>query len=240
MIAIITQARVNSSRLPNKIFLEASGKPFLYHHIERLKKVGIPIIVATTNNGSEKPIIDFCNDNNTFYYCGSETDVLARYYECAVKYNLSTIIRVTSDCPLIDANIILKGLALYFSKTDNKLVYVSNAIERTYPRGMDFEIFSFELLKEAFENAVDLSDREHVTPYIWKNKSGRVCVFHKKDKKDNSSYRITLDTEEDKNLLTALFETYNAQNLYCNDIIRILSKNPTLVALNAHIEQKKV
>ena len=239
MIAIITQARINSSRLPNKIFLEVLGKPFLHYHIRRLKKVGVPIIVATTNNGSEKPIIDFCSNNNIFYYCGSETDVLARYYECAVKYNLTAIIRVTSDCPLIDPDIILKGLNLFLSKADNKTVYVSNALERTYPRGMDFEIFSFDLLKEAYEKAVDPSDREHVTPYIWKNKSS-VHLFHEKNLKDNSHYRITLDTEEDKNLLTALFETYDAQNLNCSDIVSILNKNPALVALNAHIEQKKV
>src|SRR6186997_2460171 len=113
MIAIITQARVNSSRLPNKIFLEADDHPFLYYHIERLKKTSLPIIIATTNDGSEKPIVEFCKTNNLSCYRGDQQNVLKRFYECAKEFKLNTIIRVTSDCPLIDGNIIANGLTAY-------------------------------------------------------------------------------------------------------------------------------
>jgi spore coat polysaccharide biosynthesis protein SpsF len=239
MIAIITQARVNSSRLPNKIFMEAGGISFLQHHINRLKKTGLKIIVATTNNGSEKPIVDFCAQQNIDCFCGDENNVLSRYYHCAKKYGVTTIIRVTSDCPLIDGAIILKAVEEY--KNYNIQTYYSNTVQRHYPRGMDYEIFSMELLEQAFLNATAESDKEHVTPYIWKNTSGNAII--KKDvlqNEDNSGYRITLDTPEDKMLLTKLITDYNAGQLDCTEIVMVLKEHPQLVKLNNMIEQKKV
>jgi spore coat polysaccharide biosynthesis protein SpsF len=238
MIAIITQARVNSSRLPNKIFMEAGGISFLQHHINRLKKTGLKIIVATTNNGSEKPIVDFCAQQNIDCFCGDENNVLSRYYHCAKKYGVTTIIRVTSDCPLIDGAIILKAAEQY--KNYNTQTYYSNTIQRHYPRGMDYEIFSMELLEQAYLKANEDSDKEHVTPYIWKNKPGNVIIKHDVAAADYSNYRITLDTREDKQLLTELIENYNAAALDCNAIVKILKDNPELAAINKFIEQKKV
>jgi spore coat polysaccharide biosynthesis protein SpsF len=235
---IITQARINSTRLPNKIMLEAGGKSFLSYHIERLQEAGPAVFLATTNDGSEDPIVDFCKRSGLECFRGSENDVLERYYQCAVKYKLDTIIRVTSDCPLIDGNIIAEGLEAF--KKEPGRVYLSNALQRTYPRGMDFEIFSFELLQEAFEKATDPMDREHVTPYIWKNRPGSVIIKHLLNKEDQSGYRITLDTEEDKLLITKLIEEYGAAQLDCNAIVGILKNNPSLTDINRHIEQKKV
>ena len=237
MVALITQARINSSRLPNKIFLEAAGKPFLLHHIERLEKTGLPVIIATTNNGTESPIIAFCNSRNISYFKGDENDVLARYYKAAQLFNVTTIIRVTSDCPLIDPGIILKGLAAYQLQPGN--TYYSNALKRTYPRGMDYEIFSFDLLKDAFENATGLPDREHVTPYIWNNRSGNVGIVHDLREEDDSPYRVTLDTREDQQLITRLIEDYGAVNMNCKEIVNILKNNPSLAAINKSVEQKK-
>ncbi len=238
MVAIITQARINSNRLPNKIFLEAGQHPFLYYHIQRLKTTGLPIIIATTNNASEKPIVDFCNANDISCFCGDEENVLSRYHACAKKYNVSTIIRVTSDCPLIDGNIISNGLDEY--KKCDDLTYYSNAIERTYPRGMDYEIFSYRLLKEAFQSATESADKEHVTPYIWKNKPGHVAIKNDLAPEDNSNFRITLDTAEDQLLLTKLIEEHSAIDLSCNEIIDVLKNNPALVEINKLIEQKKI
>ena len=152
MVAVITQARVNSSRLSTKIFLEAKGISFLEYHINRLQETGLPVIVATTNDGSEKPIIAFCENKGLDCFCGDENNVLKRFYECAEKFGIKTIIRVTSDCPLIDAKVITAGLDEYRNFNDLS-VYYSNTMQRLYPRGMDYEIFSFELLKEAFLNA---------------------------------------------------------------------------------------
>lgn len=237
-IGIISQARVNSSRLPNKIFLEAKGKPFLEYHVQRLQKTGIPVYIATTDDGSEAPIVNFCLDRELPCFRGSEQDVLARFYHCASHYQLDTIIRVTSDCPLIDPQIITGGLALYNEGSQG--TYCSNALKRTFPRGMDFEIFSFDLLKDAFENAVDSSDREHVTPYIWKNKSGKVTTKDFLNTNDKSEYRITLDTEEDRLLITRLISEFGADEMDCGQMVKLLELHPELVAINRHIEQKKI
>ena len=240
MIAIITQARVNSTRLPNKIFLTAKNKSFLAYHIDSLKATGIEVIVATTNNGSEKPIIEFCNKNDVHSFKGEEDNVLKRFYDCAVKYKIDTIIRVTSDCPLIDKEIILKGVGEYQKIKNHALIYVSNTIDRTYARGMDFEIFSFQALEDAFYNAKEFSDREHVTPYIWKNKSNKIVIKQVLDSENSSDLRLTLDTKEDQHLLTELIEKYNAEKLSYNQIKTLLNDNESLRSINQHIEQKKV
>ena len=240
MIAIITQARVNSTRLPNKIFLKAKNKSFLEYHINSLKETGLEVIVATTNNGSERPIIEFCKKNSIHSFKGEEDNVLKRFYDCAVKYKINTIIRVTSDCPFIDKDIILKGVEEYQKIKHHSLIYVSNTIDRTYARGMDFEIFSFEALEDAFYNAKEFSDKEHVTPYIWKNKSNKIVIKQILDSEDNSGLRLTLDTKEDQNLLTKLIEDYDAENLSYNQIKVILNENESLRNINQHIEQKKV
>jgi spore coat polysaccharide biosynthesis protein SpsF len=238
MIAIITQARVNSTRLPNKIFMKAGGISFLQYHINRLQKTGLKIIVATTSNGSEAPIADFCAQQNIACFCGDENNVLSRYYHCAKKYRVTTIIRVTSDCPLIDGSIILKAVKQY--KKYNAQTYYSNTVQRSYPRGMDYEIFSMELLEQAYLNANEDSDKEHVTPYIWKNKPGNVIIKYDVTATDYSNYRITLDTREDKQLLTKLIENYDAAEMDCNAIVKILKNNPELEVINKFIEQKKV
>jgi len=238
MVAIITQARINSTRLPNKIFREAGGMPFLQHHIERLRKTGLDIIVATTNDGSEHSIVEFCRENDLKCFRGDQDDVLKRFYEAAVFFNIDTIIRVTSDCPLIDPNIIKNGLNKYSSLPQGS--YHSNAVSRSYPRGMDYEIFSFELLKNAFEYATDAPDREHVTPYIWKNKSGKVNISYDIKNPDDSDLRITLDTAEDQELLTRLIEDHHADELTCDEIINVLRANESLVSINSMIEQKKI
>ena len=117
---------------------------------------------------------------------------------------------------------------------------MSNGMERTFARGFDFEIFSFELLDEAFKRATDESDLEHVTPYIWKNRPGNIQLYPVKQAIDNSRFRITVDTPEDFELIRLLIETYEADKLSYNEIEQILSEHPELPAINAHIEQKKV
>lgn len=238
-IGIITQARMTSTRLPGKIFKTANNKSLLQFHIDRLKQTGFDIAIATTTNQTDDCICDFSISQNLKYHRGSENNVLSRFYETASKFKFDIIIRVTSDCPLIDPHLIRNSVEKYL-KFNNQNLYMSNGIERTFARGFDFEIFSFSLLKDAFENAKDESDLEHVTPYIWKNRSGKVEFYHVKQENNNSDLRITVDTTDDLELIKKLIEHYHAADLSYNEIEKILRDHPELIAINSHIEQKKV
>jgi spore coat polysaccharide biosynthesis protein SpsF len=238
-IGIITQARMTSTRLPAKIFKEVNQKSLLDYHIERLKKTGFDIAIATTTNKTDDCVADYAKTNNLKCHRGSENNVLSRFHETAVKFNYDIIVRVTSDCPLIDPHLIRNSIEKYL-KLNNQNLYMSNGVERTFARGFDFEIFSFELLDDAFKNAMIDSDLEHVTPYIWKNKSGKVEMYHIKQQEDHSNLRITVDTTDDFELIKQLIEKYKANELPYNEIEAILNSHPDLIALNSHIEQKKV
>jgi spore coat polysaccharide biosynthesis protein SpsF len=237
-IGIIIQARMGSTRLPSKIMLPVKGDAIFQVQIDRLKKINYPLYIATTIKEADNAIVEFAKKNNIPCYRGDEANVLSRYYECAKQYQLDLIIRITSDCPLIDASVIDEGIKQYLS-SGNKNLYLSNAIERTYPRGFDFEIFSFELLQEAYNKAEDMMDKEHVTPFIWKNKSGHVNFTHFKRNTDESRFRLTLDTKEDLELLKILIEKYGADKLSGEEIIQLMHTHPELALINQHIEQKK-
>lgn len=235
---IVTQARMTSTRLPGKIMLPAGGKPMLDYHLQRLEKSGIPVFVATTSNKEDDVIEQYCYALSLPVYRGDEHHVLSRFYECAVKHKLDVVIRVTSDCPLIDGDMI-RVAAEQYRQWGNPQIYYSNCLKRTFPRGFDFEIFSFDLLKEAFEKATEDVEREHVTPFINKNKSGRVDLRHFLIDEDYSNLRITLDTPEDYQLIKTLIEDHNAHLCDYLGIISIFENNPELAKINAHIEQKK-
>ena len=237
-IGIITQVRMTSSRLPGKVLMKVSEKTLLGYHIDRLKQTGLKIIIATTSNEADDSIAEFAKENNLACFRGSEANVLSRFYHAALMYQLNTIIRVTSDCPLIDPHIIRSGLEKYI-QLNNSNLYLSNTIERTYARGFDFEIFSFDALKDAFDHAVEPGDLEHVTPYIWKDKSGKTEMYQKQQDLDHSGFRITVDTKEDFELIKLLIEQHKAHSMAYNEIENLLVDNPELVRINAHVEQKK-
>jgi spore coat polysaccharide biosynthesis protein SpsF len=237
-VGIITQVRMTSTRLPGKVLKEAKGQPLLKYHTDRLKQSSIPVFIATTVNPADDPIIEFAKKEGIVFYKGSEHDVLSRFYGCAKENDLDIIVRVTSDCPLIDG-LLIKDAVDKYKETENSDLYLSNALERTFPRGFDFEIFSFKLLSEAHEKAVLDLDKEHVTPYINRNRSGKVSFFHYRQEKDKSAFRITVDTAEDYQLVKILIEKFDADKLQHKEITDILEKNPDLVLINAHIEQKK-
>lgn len=236
---IITQARMTSTRLPGKVLMNIAEKPMLYYHVKRAAWSGIPLYVATTVNKEDDCLVDFCQEHEINCFRGSEHNVLERYYLCATENKLDVIVRVTSDCPLIDGYMIQEAVSRYIKRDDPQL-YLSNYLTRCFPRGFDFEIFSFSLLKEAYENAFKESHREHVTPYINQNISGNVRFEHFTREKDASKYRITVDTEDDFILMKELIENYGCAKKNAEEIITVLEANPHLYKINAHIVQKKV
>lgn len=228
---------MGSTRLPAKIMLPVNGNPIFQSGINRLKQIGCPIYIATTQQPADTTIVNFSLRNNIPCYRGDENNVLSRYYECAKAYKLDVIVRVTSDCPLIDAELIKEFLNSYLEKADGNL-YLSNTLTRTYPRGYDFEIFSFGLLEDAFLNAVNPVDLEHVTPYINANKSGKAHIEQLTRPQDASKFRLTLDTPEDFTLLKRLIEQYGADSLTGEEIILLMQQYPDLAKINESVEQK--
>jgi len=237
---IINQARMTSTRLPGKVLKEVMGKPLLEYQIERLKKVkqADDLVIATTINKSDQPIIELCKKLNINYYRGSEEDVLSRYYEAAKQYQADVIVRVTSDCPLIDPAVVDEVIN-NFRKSTGKYDYVSNTLERTYPRGMDTEVFSIEALKEAYDKAVLTPEREHVTLYIYSHPE-KFRLFSVKYKKDESSHRWTVDTEEDFILIKTILEELYPQkpDFTMEDCLELMVKRPELIKINQHVQQK--
>jgi spore coat polysaccharide biosynthesis protein SpsF len=230
---------MTSTRLPGKVLKLVNGKSLLAYHIERLQKTGFSIAIATTTNHTDDPLVSFAEEHQLPCYRGSEDNVLSRFYHAATQFKYDIIVRVTSDCPLIDPYLIKNSVTQYI-KFNNPNLYMSNVIERTFARGFDFEIFSYQSLKNAFENATETSDLEHVTPYIRKNLQGKTSFHDIVQSSDHSHLRLTVDTEPDFELIKQLIENYHAAELAYTEIEDILLKNPQLIAINEHIEQKKV
>lgn len=238
---VIIQARMTSTRLPGKILMPVLDKPLLKYQIERLRRAKSvsKIIIATTENKTDDPIIEFCKSNELLFYRGSENDVLSRYYDAATKYDCHSIVRITSDCPVIDPVIVDKVIDFFFN-SEKKCDYASNCLVRTFPRGMDTEVFTYQALARAFKSAVEVPDREHVTPYIYRN-PGEFNISNITDANDNSCYRLTVDTSDDFELIKRIIESLYPKNPFfsLNEILTLMSANPEWFKINMHIEQKK-
>lgn len=239
-IAIIVQARMTSTRLPGKVLKTVMGKPLLEYLVERLRKVKLAdkIIIATTINNTDEPIVELCKKLDVLCFRGSEGNVLSRYFYAAGMYNAHTVVRITSDCPLIDPNVVDNIIGFYL-RNKKRYDYVSNTLKRTFPRGMDVEVFDFKLLSEAF-NETDLSyDCEHVTPFIYRQPQ-RYRVHNISYIQDKSFYRWTVDTKEDFELIEVILNSIypTKPDFTLEDLLELLEKNPQWLKINSHIEQK--
>lgn len=238
-VGIITQARTTSTRLPRKVLLEAAGETMLAHHLERLSVSGLPVFVATTTNAADEEIVDIAVSKSVSYYRGSESDVLSRFHECASVNTLDVVVRVTADCPLIDGKLISAAVT-DFLQADDTMLYLSNTLKRTFPRGFDFEVFSASALADAHAHATELPQREHVTPYLYAETGGRMHVRNIAWKDNKSGYRVTLDTADDLTLIRSLIEDFDAHQMSCAEIIALLDENHELAAISRHLEKKKL
>lgn len=238
-IGIITQARTTSTRLPRKVLLPAGDRTFLDHHLDRLAWSDVTVYIATTVNSADDPITEIAARRGVPMHRGSESDVLSRFRGCVEEHGLDVVVRVTSDCPLIDGRLISEGVAQYLEEADPNL-YLSNTVTRTYPRGLDFEVFSADLLKRADLEARTPAEREHVTPWMYSGRDSTVRVVGLASPLDRSGYRITLDTDEDRRLLSRLIEDFGAAGLPWGDVVTLLDAHPELVAINSDVQQKQL
>jgi len=238
-IGIIIQARMGSTRLPNKIMLDLAGKPVLWHVVERCKKANVDEVIVATSINKENDIIEkFCKENDYLCFRGNEDDVLKRYYECAKKFDLNTIIRVTGDCPLISPEIINCAIKKFKEK---KVDYMSNVAKRSFPRGLDVEVFSFNTLKKANNLAKDKFYREHVTAFIYNNpKIFKINDLIAEGILKRSDIRICIDTKKDLNLLTKIYTfLYTGKIIPIEEVIKFLDKNSKLIKMNLESEKEQ-
>jgi len=241
-IAAIIQARTGSSRMPGKVLKKICNKTVLGHVIDRViaSKAFNEIIVATTDCKQDDEIALEAQRNGALVFRGSESNVLERYYFAARKYNVDIIVRITSDCPLIDPDIISKLINI-FKELHQKgdIDYLSNCLTRTFPRGLDIEIFTIQALKNAHDGATKVFELEHVTPYIYQHPE----IFTIKNYENNidlSNYRWTLDTPEDFEFISEVYSAlYSPDRIFkTEDILKLLDEKSELIDINAHIEQK--
>lgn len=211
----------------------------LDYHVDRLQSAGVPVFVATTTNVTDDPIVDALGNCGVGVFRGSESDVLARFIGCAQANGLDAVVRVTSDCPLIDGGVVGAAIS-QFMEWDDPWVYLTNTQRRTFPRGMDFEIFSMEALLEAGRSALRSYEREHVTPYFYEGGNPAMVMRSVERPVDKSSYRLTLDTSADFDLLSRLIDHFGAAGMACDEIVEVLDSHPELVAVNADTAQKQL
>ena len=224
-IVIITQARINSTRFPKKILKKINNQTLLEIHINRIKKskYGSNIIIATTHEKGSNQIIEIANKLNVISFKGSTEDVLDRFYKAVIEKKVRYIVRLTSDCPLIDPNLI-DNVVDFAIKLDCD--YVSNTLKQNYPDGQDIEVIKYEALKFTWKKAKLNSDREHVTPYIRRNSSyfGKK-IFKSENYNSEKSFghiRMTVDEAKDLSGIKVLIDELGTNNdwiTYCNFII---------------------
>jgi spore coat polysaccharide biosynthesis protein SpsF len=216
------------------------GKSLLEFQIERLRRVksADEIILATTTNDADQPLVDLSKQLSIPCYRGSENNVLSRYFEAARQHQADTVIRVTSDCPLIDP-LVIDQVAQFYIRRANDYDYVSNVLKRTFPRGMDTEVFSFDTLRIAHEEAYSPHELEHVTPYIELHPE-RFRLGNVEYRSDQSFYRWTVDTMEDFDLVQKMIAELYPQKpeFTLEDCLACMAKYPAWVQINSHVRQK--
>jgi spore coat polysaccharide biosynthesis protein SpsF len=272
-IVAIVQARMTSTRLPEKVLLPIEGAPMLEWVVNRTSraKYVTEVVVATTTHPTDDLVVSFCGEKGFQFLRGSVHDVLDRYYQTASEVKADIIVRITADCPLIDPELIDEGIALLFRGTSPDAIhqpahkpsfdFLANRLPppwgRTYPIGLDLEIFTFDFLQEAWRSAKELHQREHVTPYFYddipadelryrrpndkltatETRDGRlVGLMHHTP--DYGDLRWTVDTPEDLKLVRAIASHFRDDTFTWKDVLKLIMGNPALNQINVHVHHK--
>ncbi len=233
IIALI-QARMGSSRLPGKVLLPLCGETVLRQVVSRVsaaKSVDEAIVVTTIEKG-DLPIVKACADMGIRVFCGSEEDVLDRYYQISRLLKPKSIIRITADCPLMDPEIIDKVVMRH---QDCNSDYTSNAITETFPDGLDVEVVDYQALEKAWNLSKQLSEREHVTLFI-RNHPELFKIESVDNFENTGNYRWTLDEQRDYEFIMKVYEYfYPVVDFGYKDIFKLLKKDPELEKINQNI-----
>jgi spore coat polysaccharide biosynthesis protein SpsF len=233
-ITVMIQARTGSSRLPGKVLSKIENKPMVWHVINRVKKIKSvqQIALITTKEKSDQILLEIAKENKIIGFSGKTSDVLNRHYQCAKEINADPIIRITSDCPLIDPKIVEEMIQFYLK---NNYDVVSNTITPSYPDGLDIEIFSFNALKKAAKEAKKKHDREHVTTYFGSH-TKKFKIYDYQNKSDLSNFRWTVDKIQDIQFVRAVYSKIKPKKVFSmNEVLQILKKYPKIIEINKGI-----
>ncbi len=245
-VVATVQARVGSTRLPCKVLKRIAGKPLLEHVIDRLMQAEKldQIVIATSSKEQDKCIIELAKKLGVGWFAGSEDDVLSRYLMAAEQARADIIVRITADCPLIDPYIVDYVVSYHLKEN---LDYTCNLIDETnpksFPRGLDTEVFNTNVLKKSNELAKKPYQREHVTPYIQEHPElFKIAVLEAPENYRRPTYRLTVDTYDDLRLIREIYRRLytGTQIIYMKDVIRLLDEHPELQRINAHVKQKQL
>ena len=236
-IVTIVQARTGSTRLPNKVLLPLAGKPLISRMLERVSrsKVTGKVIVAVTKEKSDDQLVDICTSEGYTIYRGCTTDLLDRHYQAALKYEGEAVVKIPSDCPLIDPKVITGVINTYISHKD-EFDFISNLHPATYPDGNDVEIMSMLSLEKAWKEAKKNFEREHTTPYMWENpqlfRIGN--VEWESGFNYSMTHRWTIDYMEDYLFIKKIYDVLYNKNpdFGLNDILNLLKIHPELTEIN--------
>ncbi len=242
-VGAIIEARMSSSRLYGKVLMKVNRKPLLLHLIDRIKKAKKidKIIVATTTNPNDQKIVQFCKKNRIKFFRGSEDNVMERVMKAGKYFKIDIVVGITGDCPLLDHNLISLCLNTYLN---NKADYVSNANLRSYPDGMDVQVYSINSLKKSYRMTKSKEDREHVTLHIRKNpKIFSIINIVAPNSLFYPKLGLTLDYYSDYILIKKIIEHFNKiKNTYftCEDIINLYEKNNMFFNVNKNVKRNVI
>jgi len=208
------QARMTSTRLPGKVLMPINKKPMLYWVVKRLERSKLidEIVLAIPNTKESDVLEEFAKDNNIVYVRGSETDVLSRYYKASLAVNADVIVRITADCPLVDPTIVDRVIERHLSSEAD---YTSNVIERTYPKGLDVEVFNFSALEKINSIAETDFQKEHVTTYFLQNpQMFKLQNVTAEGILNNPEISITVDTQQDLDLVCRIYKHFSEKEFF--------------------------
>ncbi len=231
----IIQARMNSERLAGKVMLDIMGKPMIWHMYNRLKnsKLLSNVVISTGESVNNLSICEYAQNENIPYFSGSELDLIDRLYQTAIKFNATAIVRVTADCPLVDPQIIDQLISEFIKKHDDYDI-ITNCNTRTFPHGLDVEIYSINILKKLWQEIKEPQLREWFPLYIEKNLT-KFRILNIKNSIDESSLRWTVDYPEDFEFIKKIYENlYNENTIFgMNDVLNLLKIKPNLSQINS-------
>jgi spore coat polysaccharide biosynthesis protein SpsF (cytidylyltransferase family) len=238
-ILAIIQARLGSTRLPRKVLLPLGDKTILEHVVARVRQSAriSDLVVATPIGKEDLAIVKLCAGIGVSVYCGSEDDVLDRFYQAARLLKADHIVRITADCPLIDPQVLDAVIELHLQEAAD---YTTNTLKETFPDGLDVEVLTWNTLKTAWEHAGLASEREHVTPYI-KNHPERFRLRNLECQQDLGAKRWTVDNAEDYEFITIIYRHLaRRQGIFgMADVLEFLSRNQNLESISHHLKRNE-